>query len=152
MNSSANLEDTNNLDPLLNGVFSLPHNLLRYISYHANTVVMARWGRCVILLLTSLIVVMSFTSTATAQETYNEDARGIFEMLDRVTTFLLDALLKVGMIVLLAGALIWFTAKNSADRAQTGRWLVGGGIAMMVISLAFTAITALIEWIAIGGG
>jgi hypothetical protein len=112
---------------------------------------MVRWNRHVILLLMALIVLTGFTSPVTAQGTYNEDARGIFDMLDRVTTFLLDALLKVGMIVLLAGALIWFTAKNSADRAQTGRWLVGGGIAMMVISLAFTAITALIEWIAIGG-
>jgi hypothetical protein len=107
-----------------------------------------RTQRGIILILTFMMI-LSSSGTASAQE-YNEEADGIFDMLDRVTTFLLDALLKVGMIVLLAGALIWFTSKNSADRALTGRWLVGGGITMMVISLSFTAITALIEWIAIG--
>jgi hypothetical protein len=104
----------------------------------------------VIVPILALVLLLSSAGIVSAQE-YNDDAEGIFDMLDRVTSFLLDALLRVGMIILLAGALIWFTAKNSADRAQTGRWLVGGGIAMMVISLSFTAITALIEWIAIGG-
>lgn len=103
----------------------------------------------------ALLFWSSFTPTVSAQESgdttdYNSEALGIFEMLDRLTTFLIDALLRVGMIVLLAGALIWFTAKNSADRAQTGRWLVGGGIVMMVVSLGFNTITALIEWVATG--
>lgn len=111
---------------------------------------MAPRKRRVIVPILALFLLLSSAGIVSAQE-YNDDAAGIFEMLDRVTSFLLDALLRVGMIVLLAGALIWFTAKNSADRAQTGRWLVGGGIDMMVISLSFTAITALIEWIAIGG-
>ena len=112
---------------------------------------MAHPKRALNLILIVLFSGLIFSGTSIAQQDYDGDAQGIFDMLDRVTTFLLDALVKVGMIVLLGGALIWFTAKNSADRAQTGRWLVGGGIAMMVISLTFTAITALIEWIAIGG-
>lgn len=111
---------------------------------------MASRSQYVVLTVMSLLVLGSITGVAAAQEDYSKEAKGVFDMLDRLTAFLIDALLRVGMIVLLAGALIWFTAKNSADRAQTGRWLVGGGIVMMVVSLAFNAITALIEWVAIG--
>jgi hypothetical protein len=110
---------------------------------------MAQRTRRIVIPVLALVLLVSTTGIASAQD-YSDDAAGIFDMLDRVTSFLLDALLRVGMIILLAGALIWFTAKNSADRAMTGRWLVGGGIAMMVVSLSFTAITALIEWIAVG--
>lgn len=97
------------------------------------------------------LVILAGVATAQQNANYNDGTEDILDMLDRLKQLLLDVLLRVGMVVLLFGVLVWLSAKNSAERAMTGRWLTMGGVGMMVISLAFKAVTALISWVATGG-
>lgn len=113
---------------------------------------MASWRQYTVLLMFVSLGVGTMAGDAVAQSDpmYNEGTNDIFDMLDRLKEFLLDVLLRVGMVVMIFGALLWFSARESAERAGYGKWLIKGGAGMMILSLAFTAVTALIEWIAIG--
>ena len=55
-----------------------------------------------------------------------------------------------GFITIFAGATLWFTARRSSDRAQTGVWLLIGGLAMIVFYFGFSAFVSLLAWIAEG--
>jgi len=56
-----------------------------------------------------------------------------------------------GFVTVFAGAVLWFTARRSSDRAQTGVWLLIGGMAMIAFYFGFTAFVGLLKWIAEGG-
>lgn len=55
-----------------------------------------------------------------------------------------------GFVAVFAGAVLWFTARRSSDRAQTGVWLLIGGLIMIVFYFGFTAFVSLLKWIAEG--
>lgn len=57
-----------------------------------------------------------------------------------------------GFIAVFAGAILWFTARRSSDRAQTGVWLLIGGLIMIVFYFGFTAFVSLLHWVADGQG
>lgn len=56
-----------------------------------------------------------------------------------------------GFVTVFAGAVLWFTARRSSDRAQTGVWLLIGGMAMIGFYFGFTAFVSVLQWIAEGG-
>ena len=55
-----------------------------------------------------------------------------------------------GFVAVFAGAVLWFTARRSSDRAQTGVWLLIGGLIMIVFYFGFTAFVSVLKWIAEG--
>lgn len=56
-----------------------------------------------------------------------------------------------GFVTIFAGAVLWFTARRSSERAQTGVWLLIGGMAMIGFYFGFTAFVGVLRWIAEGG-
>jgi hypothetical protein len=57
-----------------------------------------------------------------------------------------------GFIAVFAGAILWFTAKRSSDRAQTGVWLLIGGLIMIIFYFGFEAFVSVLRWVAEGDG
>lgn len=55
-----------------------------------------------------------------------------------------------GFVAVFAGAVLFFSARRSSDRAQTGVWLMGGGAGMIVLYFGFTALVSLLKWVAEG--
>jgi len=76
---------------------------------------------------------------------------GYTSMLDNVFEVAHTTLQYAGFVTVFAGATLWFTARRSSDRAQTGVWLLIGGLAMIVFYFGFTAFVSLLKWIAEGG-
>ncbi|QLH82178.1 hypothetical protein [Halosimplex pelagicum] len=76
---------------------------------------------------------------------------GYTDMLDNVFEVAHTTLQYAGFVTVFAGATLWFTARRSSDRAQTGVWLLIGGLAMIVFYFGFTAFVSLLKWIAEGG-
>jgi heme A synthase len=76
---------------------------------------------------------------------------GYTSMLDNVFQVAHTTLQYAGFVTVFAGATLWFTARRSSDRAQTGVWLLIGGLAMIVFYFGFTAFVSLLKWIAEGG-
>jgi hypothetical protein len=72
-------------------------------------------------------------------------------MLDNVYEVAHTTLQYAGFVAVFAGAVLWFTARRSSDRAQTGVWLLIGGLIMIVFYFGFTAFVSLLKWIAEGG-
>ena len=71
-------------------------------------------------------------------------------MLDNVYEVAHTTLQYAGFVAVFAGAVLWFTARRSSDRAQTGVWLLIGGLIMIVFYFGFTAFVSLLKWIAEG--
>ena len=80
--------------------------------------------------------------------TASED--GYTSMLDNLFNIAHTTLQYAGFITVFAGATLWFTARRSSDRAQTGVWLLIGGLAMILFYFGFSAFVALLKWIAEG--
>lgn len=80
--------------------------------------------------------------------TASED--GYTDMLDNLFSIAHTTLQYAGFITVFAGATLWFTARRSSDRAQTGVWLLIGGLAMILFYFGFSAFVALLKWIAEG--
>ena len=100
------------------------------------------------ILLALTVLLLAATGPAVAQDdSYSgtDKAAGIMDRLHQVVFDLL--LLRGGTIVMGIGAVLWFTAKNSADRAQWGRWLAMGGGCMMGFSIGVKAIMGVIRFI-----
>ncbi len=76
---------------------------------------------------------------------------GYTSMLDNLFEVAHTTLQYAGFVTVFAGATLWFTARRSSDRAQTGVWLLIGGLAMIVFYFGFTAFVSLLKWIAEGG-
>jgi hypothetical protein len=77
--------------------------------------------------------------------------KGYTDMLDNLFSIAHTTLQYAGFITVFAGATLWFTARRSSDRAQTGVWLLIGGLAMILFYFGFSAFVALLKWIADGG-
>ena len=75
---------------------------------------------------------------------------GYTSMLDNLFSIAHTTLQYAGFITVFAGATLWFTARRSSDRAQTGVWLLIGGLAMILFYFGFSAFVALLKWIAEG--
>jgi len=75
---------------------------------------------------------------------------GYTDMLDNLFSIAHTTLQYAGFITVFAGATLWFTARRSSDRAQTGVWLLIGGLAMILFYFGFSAFVALLKWIAEG--
>lgn len=73
------------------------------------------------------------------------------DMLKNVYEVAHTTLQYAGFVAVFAGAVLWFTARRSSDRAQTGVWLLIGGLIMIVFYFGFTAFVSLLKWIAEGG-
>ena len=76
--------------------------------------------------------------------------KGYTDMLDNLFNIAHTTLQYAGFITVFAGATLWFTARRSSDRAQTGVWLLIGGLAMILFYFGFSAFVALLKWIAEG--
>lgn len=74
------------------------------------------------------------------------------DMLDNVYTIAHITLQYLGFIAVFLGAALWFTARRSSERAQTGLWLFAGGLIMIVFYFGMTAFVSLLRWIAEGSG
>jgi uncharacterized membrane protein len=72
-------------------------------------------------------------------------------MLENLYTLAKLTLKYVGFVVAFAGAILWFSAKRSSQRASLGVWLLIGGVAMIVFNFGFNNFMALIRWVAEGG-
>jgi len=57
-----------------------------------------------------------------------------------------------GFITVFAGAIMWFTARRSSERAQTGVWLLMGGLGMILFYFGFEVFVQVIKWVAQGEG
>ena len=100
------------------------------------------------MLLALAVLLLAATGPAMAQDgSYSgtDKAEGIMDRLHQVVFDLI--LLRGGVIVMGIGAMLWFTAKNSADRAQWGRWLAMGGGCMMGFSIGVKAVMGVIRFI-----
>lgn len=108
---------------------------------------MASKARYATILLALAVLLLTATGPAMAQEDYSgtDKAAGIMDRLHQVVFDLI--LLRGGVIVMGIGAVLWFTAKTSADRAQWGRWLAMGGGCMMGFSIGTKAIMGVIRFI-----
>lgn len=84
-------------------------------------------------------------------DTCNGSMDGYTSMLDNLFEVAHTTLQYAGFVTVFAGATLWFTARRSSDRAQTGVWLLIGGLAMIVFYFGFTAFVSLLKWIAEGG-
>ena len=80
----------------------------------------------------------------------NATEDGYTSMLDNLFSIAHTTLQYAGFITVFAGATLWFTARRSSDRAQTGVWLLIGGLAMILFYFGFSAFVALLKWIAEG--
>jgi len=81
----------------------------------------------------------------------SNEMSGYTGMLDNVFEVAHTTLQYAGFVTVFAGATLWFTARRSSDRAQTGVWLLIGGLAMIVFYFGFTAFVSLLKWVAEGG-
>ncbi|MDS0243051.1 MULTISPECIES: hypothetical protein [unclassified Haloferax] len=109
---------------------------------------MASKARSAGILVALAVLLLAATGPAVAQDgSYSGtgEAEGIMDRLHEVIFDLL--LLRGGVIVMGIGAVLWFTAKNSADRAQWGRWLAIGGVSMMGFSIGVKAVMGVIRFI-----
>jgi uncharacterized protein YjeT (DUF2065 family) len=77
---------------------------------------------------------------------------GYTNMLDNLYKVAHKTLQYSGFITIFLGAVIWFTARRSSDRAQTGVWLLIGGIIQIIVYFSFTAIVSLLKWVSAGSG
>ncbi len=101
------------------------------------------------------------TSTVMAEDDPCEDPtrsdecdagmEGFTDMLDNLFEVAHTTLQYAGFITVFIGATLWFTARRSSDRAQTGVWLLIGGLAMILFYFGFTAFVSLLKWVAEGG-
>ena len=81
----------------------------------------------------------------------SNEMSGYTGMLDNLFEVAHTTLQYAGFVTVFAGATLWFTARRSSDRAQTGVWLLIGGLAMIVFYFGFTAFVSLLKWVAEGG-
>jgi uncharacterized membrane protein len=105
-----------------------------------------------------MIAMIAATGPAAAQcsdPTNVENCEGSYEgytsMLDNLYKIAHKTLQYSGFITVFLGAVIWFTARRSSDRAQTGVWLLIGGVIQIVVYFSFTAIVSLLKWVSEGG-
>jgi hypothetical protein len=71
-------------------------------------------------------------------------------MLGNLYTVAHTTLKYAGFVTAFFGSVLWFSARRNSDRAQTGIWLLVGGLVMIVFYFGFTGFVALLKWIAQG--
>lgn len=106
-------------------------------------------GSVILLVCTALLV--GSTGVVAAQEASDSGAQGeISESLTDIETFIASTLSQIGIIVLLLGSAVWFVSSKRSDRAAWGWRAMFGGAGMILLSISYNVIVALIESFAPG--
>jgi len=94
------------------------------------------------------------SSSCNPSNTDNCDAgkSGLSGMLENVHTLAMMVLKYVGFIAIVAGAVLWWSARKSSSRAQYGMWLFGGGAGMIVFYFGFGIFISVLKFITNVGG
>lgn len=82
----------------------------------------------------------------------NAGKSGYTGMLGNIFTLAKLTLKYVGFVAIIAGAVLWGTARKSSSRAQYGTWLFGGGAGMIVFYFGFNIFVSVLKFITNVGG
>lgn len=74
----------------------------------------------------------------------------VTESLTDIETFIATTLSQIGIIVLLLGSAMWFVSSKRSDRAAWGFRAMFGGAGMIILSVSYNVVVALIESFAPG--
>lgn len=106
-------------------------------------------GSVLLLLCTALLI--GATGAVAAQDGSSSGAQGeVNESLTDIETFIANTLSKLGAIVLLLGAAVWFGSGKRSDRAAWGFRAMFGGAGMIILSVSYNVVISLIESFAPG--
>ncbi|WP_424016121.1 hypothetical protein ACOZ4N_00540 (plasmid) [Halorientalis pallida] len=108
----------------------------------------------VALLSATFVQPVAAQSSCDPSNTDNCDAGkdGLSSMLSNVHSLAMMVLKYVGFIAIVAGAVLWWSARKSSSRAQYGMWLFGGGAGMIVFYFGFGIFISVLKFITNVGG